>query len=414
MSINTNRILTMILAGGEGKRLMPLTQHRAKPAVPFGGRYRIVDFVLSNFINSGLFKIKILTQYKADSLIRHVTRGYRLNSQFGFFVDIAPAQMRTGPDWYKGSADAIYQNLHAIRDENPQHVCVFGADHIYKMDVRQMLNYHVQKRADVTIAAIPAPIEAAHRFGIIEVDSSWRLVGFEEKPSNPKPMPGDPRRVLVSMGNYIFSTDPLLEEIDRDAHNRESSHDFGKSIVPAMYQDRKVFVYDFNTNAVPGQHERERGYWRDVGDIDSYMEASMDLVSVTPTVDLYNRMWPLHTYSLQGPPAKFVFADERSRRIGLATDSMVSEGCIVSGGHIDRSIISPFVRINSFAQVDECVVFEGAEIGRHARLRRCIVDKFVRIPPHVEVGFDSNLDCERGFTVTPSGITVIPRGLRFD
>jgi glucose-1-phosphate adenylyltransferase len=411
MAINVNNVLTMILAGGEGKRMMPLTLHRAKPAVPFGGRYRLIDFVLSNFINSGFFKIKILTQYKADSLIRHVARGYRLNSQFGFFCDISPAQMRTGPDWYKGSADAIFQNFHAIRDENPAHMCVFGADHIYKMDIRQMLAYHVDKKADATIVAIPMPVQEAHRFGILEVDADWRMVGFEEKPANPKTIPGDPSRVLASMGNYIFRTDALLEEIERDARDPQSAHDFGKSIVPGMMEDRRVFVYDFAANSPPGQPERERGYWRDVGDIEAYFDASMDLVSVQPIVDLYNRLWPLHTYSLQGPPAKFVFADERSRRIGLATDSMVSEGCIVSGGHIDRSIISPFVRINSFSQVSESVIFEGAEIGRHARLRRCIIDKYVRIPAHSEIGYDAMRDLERGFTITDNGVTVVPRGV---
>jgi glucose-1-phosphate adenylyltransferase len=410
MALDLNRVLTMILAGGEGKRMLPLTQHRAKPAVPFGGRYRLIDFVLSNFINSGFFRIKILTQYKADSLIRHVTRGYRLSSQFGFFVDIAPAQMRTGPDWYKGSADAVFQNFHAVTAESPSHMCVFGADHIYKMDIRRMLAYHLEKNADATVAAIPAPIEEAHRFGIVEVDKDWRLVGFQEKPANPKPMPGDPSRALVSMGNYIFRTDPMLEAIERDAHDRQSAHDFGKSILPMMVDDRKVFVYDFASNVVPGQNERERGYWRDVGDVDSYFHASMDLVNVTPIVDLYNRQWPLHTYSLQGPPVKFVFADPTSRRVGIATDSMVCEGSIVSGGHIDRSIIGPFVRINSYAQVDESIIFEGAEIGRHARLRRCIIDKYVKVPPHVEIGYDPTADLQRGFTISDEGVTVAPRG----
>jgi glucose-1-phosphate adenylyltransferase len=414
MSLNVQRVLTMILAGGEGRRLMPLTQHRAKPAVPFGGRYRIVDFVLSNFINSGFFKVKILTQYKADSLIRHVTRGYRLNSQFGFFVDISPAQMRLGPDWYKGSADAIYQNFHAILDENPNYVCVFGSDHIYKMDIRQMLGFHQQTKAHATVAAIPVPVEEASKFGIMEVDKDWRLVGFEEKPAAPKPMPGDPSRALASMGNYIFSTNKLLEEIDRDAQIQGSAHDFGKNIIPSMFQEGKVYVYDFLTNEVPGQAERERGYWRDVGDVDAYYRASMDLVSVTPIIDLYNRLWPIHTHSLQGPPAKFVFSDERSRRIGIATDSMVSEGCIVSGGAIDRSILGPFVRVNSYSQVDETIVFEGAEIGRYARLRRCIVDKFVKIPANCEIGYDPERDKARGFTVTPEGITVVPRGTRVE
>ncbi|MDP8221829.1 MAG: glucose-1-phosphate adenylyltransferase [Candidatus Lernaella stagnicola] len=410
MGINPNRILTMILAGGEGRRLQPLTLHRAKPAVPFGARYRIVDFVLSNFVNSGFYKIKILSQYKSDSLIKHVTRGYRFNSQFGFFIDFVPAQMRKGPDWYKGSADAIFQSLHIITDENPDHVIVFGADHIYKMDVRQMLLFHQAKGADISITAIPVPIEEAHRFGVMEVNKDGRLIGFAEKPHHPAPMPNDPTRALVSMGNYIFNTDTLLEEIERDSKNKDSVHDFGRSIIPLTYKKRKVFVYDFATNVVPGQSEREQGYWRDVGDLDTYFQTSLDLVSVNPVVDLHNREWPIHTYYKQGPPAKFVFADEKSRRVGIATDSLVSEGCIVSGGHIDRTILSPFVRINSYSQVEESVIFEGVDVGRYARIRRAVIDKFVKIPPHMEIGIDHDKDRERGFTVTAGGITVIPRG----
>jgi glucose-1-phosphate adenylyltransferase len=409
MIVDLKRVLTMILAGGEGKRLMPLTMDRAKPAVPFGARYRIIDFVLSNFINSGLMKIKILTQYKADSLIKHVSRGYRLNSQFGFFIDFVPAQMRLGPDWYKGSADAIFQSLHIITDENPEQVVVFGADHIYKMDIRQMLRFHKEKEAEISITAIPVPIEEAHKFGVMDVDEDGRLIGFAEKPANPKHMPGDETRALVSMGNYIFETDVLLDEIHRDSKNAESVHDFGRSIIPSSYQRRRVFVYDFATNVVPGQTERERGYWRDVGDLTTYFNANMDLVSVAPVVDIHNRRWPLHTHYIQGPPAKFVFADEKSRRVGIATDSLVSEGCIVSGGHIDRTIISPFVRINSYSQVEESILLEGVEVGRYAKIRRAIIDKHVKIPPHMEIGFDHAKDQERGFTVTEDGLVVIPR-----
>lgn len=407
-------VLTMILAGGEGKRLMPLTTHRAKPAVPFAGRYRIIDFVLSNFINSGFYKIKILTQYKSDSLNKHIMRGYRFSAQFRHYIEPVPAQMRTGPDWFKGSADAIYQNLNIITDENPEYCCVFGADHIYKMDVRQMLDFHIVKGADATIAAVPVPLEKASAFGVMEVDKDWRLVGFEEKPANPKPMPTDPNMALVSMGNYIFSVESLLEEILADNQNPDSVHDFGKSIIPAMLATRKVFIYDFTSNVVPGMGEKERGYWRDVGDLDSYFETSMDLVNVTPIIDIHNRQWPIHTYTVQGPPAKFVFADERSRRVGLATDSLVSEGVIVSGGHIDRSVISPFVRINSYSEIDECILLEGVDVGRYARLRRCIIDKFVRVPAHMEIGYNHKLDRQRGFTVTESGLTVIPKNTRIE
>ncbi len=407
-------VLTMILAGGEGRRLLPLTIHRAKPAVPFGGRYRIIDFVLSNFINSGFYKVKVLTQYKSDSLNKHIMRGYRFSAQFGSYVEIVPAMMRTGPDWFKGSADAIYQNLQIITDENPNYLCVFGADHIYKMDVRQMLNFHIVKGSEATIAAVPVPIEQASSFGVMEVDKDWRLIGFAEKPKNPKPMPNDPTRALVSMGNYIFSADPLIEEIVTDSRSPESAHDFGKSIIPAMMKTRKMFVYDFAKNVVPGMSESERGYWRDVGDIDAYYQCSMDLVSVSPVVDIHNRQWPIHTYSKQGPPAKFVFADEKSRRLGIATDSLVSEGCIISGGHIDRSILGSFVRINSFSEVTESILFENVDIGRYSRIHRCIIDKNVRVPSHLELGFDHELDRRRGFTVTDDGITVIPKGTRIE
>lgn len=407
-------VLTMILAGGVGQRLLPLTNHHTKPAVPFAGRYRIIDFVLSNFINAGFYKIKLLTQYKSDSLNKHIMRGYRLNAQIHQYIEPVPAQQRLGPDWFKGSADAIYQNLHIVTDENPEYLFVFGADHIYKMDVRQMLNFHIVKGAECTIAALPVPIEQATAFGVMEVDKDWRLIGFEEKPAQPKPMPQNPSKALVSMGNYVFSLDPLVEEIIRDSENPDSAHDFGKSIIPAIFQTRKIFVYDFYKNEVPGMSERERGYWRDVGDIDAYYNSNMDLVSVHPTIDIHNRQWPLHTYMRQGPPAKFVFADEKSRRIGTATDSLVSEGCIVSGGHIDRTILGPFVRINSYAEVDECILFEGVDIGRYARVRRTIIDKLVKVPPHMEIGFDPDLDRRRGFTVTDSGITVIPKNMRID
>ena len=412
--MNGNRlkedVLVMILAGGEGSRLYPLTKHRAKPAVPFGGRYRIIDFVLSNFINSGFYRIKVLTQYKSDSLNRHISRGWRLNAMMGFFIETVPAQMRTGPDWFKGSADAINQNLESITAEMPSHVCVFGADHIYKMDVRQMLNFHIETDADCTIAAIPSAIMNASSFGVIGVDNEWRMIDFAEKPPDPKPMPGDPTKALISMGNYIFKTKILVEAITEDSKNPDSSHDFGKNIIPMLFPTSRVMVYDYARNIVPGMHERERGYWRDVGSIDTYWECSLDLASVSPVLDIHNRHWPVLTHTTPAPPAKFVFADAKTKRIGLATDSLVSEGSIISGGHINRSILSPNVRINSFAQVEESVLFDNVDVGRHSMIRRTIIDKNVQIPPYSQIGYDLEEDRKR-FHVTENGIVVIPKGM---
>jgi glucose-1-phosphate adenylyltransferase len=406
--------LAMILAGGEGRRLDPLTRERAKPAVPFGGRYRIIDFVLSNFANSGLLRMKVLVQYKSESLNTHVQRGWRLTALLNEYVEIVPAQMRVGPKWFEGSADAIYQNLNIITDEEPEFTYVFGADHVYRMDVKQMLDFHVDKRADLTVAAIPIPVAEAHDFGIIEVDNEGRMIGFEEKPkSGAKTVPGDPTRCLASMGNYLFTTDVLVQEIVRDAGDPNSAHDFGKSIVAAMYERKRVFVYDFATNQVPGQSERERGYWRDVGSLDAYYQANLDLVDVDPVFSLYNESWPIFTNQYNAPPAKFVFANEREGRLGRATDSLVSEGCIISGGRVDRSILSPKVRINSYASVEGSILFENVNIGRHCRIRRAIIDKHVDIPAGTSIGYDLDEDRKR-FHVTESGIVVIPKGMRLD
>ena len=405
----TRDVLIMILAGGEGSRLYPLTRHRAKPAVPFAGRYRIIDFVLSNFVNSGFYRIKVLTQYKSDSLNRHISRGWRLNAMLGFFVETVPAQMRTGREWFKGSADAIFQNLESITAENPSHVCVFGADHIYKMDVRQMLDYHMRTGADCTIAAIPYPIDKASEFGIVGVNDGWRMVDFEEKPAQPKSMPGDANRTLVSMGNYIFKISTLIEAIRKDASNPESSHDFGKDIIPMLFPTERVMVYDFSRNKVPNMHEREIGYWRDVGNLDTYWECSMDLVSVSPIADIHNRSWPLLTNTMPAPPAKFVFADQKTKRIGLSTDSLVSEGCIISGGHIDKTILSPNVRINSFSRVEESILFDNVDVGRHVMIRKAIIDKNVRIPPYTQIGYDLEEDGKK-YTISDGGLVVISKG----
>lgn len=406
------RLLAMILAGGEGRRLDPLTRERAKPAVPFGGRYRILDFVLSNFANSGVLKMKVLVQYKSESLNTHVQRAWRLSVFLDQYVEIVPAQMRVGPKWYEGSADAIYQNLNIITDEQPDYTFVFGADNIYRMDVRQMLDYHVERKADLTVAAIPVPVSEASQFGIIEVDAEGRMIGFVEKPkSDPKTMPGDPTRCLASMGNYLFTTDALFREIVRDAGDTNSAHDFGKSIVTEMYKTRPVYVYDFATNVVPGQGEKERGYWRDVGTIDAYYQSNMDLVAVDPIFSLYNDRWPIYTSRYNYPPAKFVFASEAEGRVGRATDSLISEGCIISGGQVHHSILSPKVRVNSFTKVEDCIIFENVNIGRHCRIRRAIIDKHVDIPAGTVIGYDPEAD-RRRFHVTETGIVVIPKGMR--
>ncbi len=408
------KYLAMILAGGEGRRLDPLTRERAKPAVPFGGRYRIIDFVLSNFANSGMLRMKVLVQYKSDSLNTHVQRAWRLTALLNEYVEIVPAQMRVGPKWFEGSADAIYQNLNLITDEEPDYTFVFGADHIYRMDMRQMLAFHQEKEADLTVAAIPIPVEEAHEFGIIEADSDGRMIGFVEKPKTaPKTMPGDATRSLASMGNYLFTTDALVQEIVRDAGDPTSAHDFGKSIVSSMYSRKRVFVYDFAKNEVPGQSEKERGYWRDVGSLDAYFQCNMDLVAVDPIFSLYNSEWPIYTIQHNHPPVKFVFANEKENRVGKATDSLVSEGCIISGGQVSRSILSPRVRINSYSLIEDSILFEDVNVGRYSKIRRCIIDKHVDVPPGTTIGYDPEED-KRRFQVTESGIVIIPKGMRME
>ncbi|PTL79392.1 glucose-1-phosphate adenylyltransferase [Vitiosangium sp. GDMCC 1.1324] len=405
------KLLAMILAGGAGTRLEPLTRERAKPAVPFGGRYRIIDFVLSNFANSGIYRMKVLTQYKSDSLNKHLSRAWRMSAFLGHYVETVPAQMRTGMDWYKGSADAIYQNLNIITDEEPDYIFAFGADHVYRMDCRHMLDFHVERKASCTVAAIPVPIEEGREFGIIDVGPDGRMKGFVEKPRNPPPMPGNPRYCLASMGNYLFSTDSLVKEVVRDAADEASAHDFGKSIISELYKREAVFVYDFAQNVVAGQESKERGYWRDVGNIDTYYQSNMDLVEVDPVFNLYNDRWPIYTQPNNFPPAKFVFADRENNRVGHATDSLVSEGCIISGGHVNRSVLSPKVRVNSFSEVQDSILFENVTIGRRCRIRRAIIDKNVEIPPGMTIGYDLEED-RRRFHVTPGGVVVIPKGMK--
>ena len=402
--------LVMILAGGEGKRLYPLTKDRAKPAVPFGGRYRIIDFVLNNFINSGFYKIKVLTQYKSDSLNKHITRGWALSPFLNQYVDLCPAQMRTGNDWYRGTADAIYQNIFHITDEDPRYVCIFGGDHIYKMKVSQMLDFHKEKKADLSISAIPIPIEESSEFGIMEVDDNWRLVNFVEKPqTKPKSIPGHPELCLASMGNYIFDKEILLDSLNKDANIESSHHDFGKDVIPMMLSEGKnIYVYNFSSNSFPGMAPAEQGYWRDVGSIDAYWQANMDLLAYSPELNLYSKEWPLRTFNYNYPPAKFVW--EEGDRVGMATNSMVSEGCIISGGGLSHCVLSPKVRINSYSSVTDSILMEQVEVGRYSQIRKAIIDKNVVIPPHTKIGFDREEDLKRGFHVSAGGVTVVPKG----
>jgi len=400
----------MVLAGGEGKRLAPLTNDRAKPAVPFGGRYRIIDVVLSNLVNSGLVRIKVLTQYKSASLEEHVARAWRLSPILDNYIETIPAQQRTGLSWFRGSADAVWQCFHVVDDASPDYVVIFGGDHIYKMDVRLMLDRHFESGAHLTVAAIPVPREEAKQFGVIEVDAEGRVVAFVEKSKDPPEIPGRPGWSLASMGNYIFNADALREELVRDQAEDASAHDFGKSILPAMVAaGRKVYAFDFATNLIPG--EGEVPYWRDIGTIQSYFDAHMDLVNIKPEFNLYNPRWPIRTGMSFDPPAKFVFSEHNNARVGIATDSLVSDGCIISGGQIHRSVLSAGVRVNSFASVEQCILLEGVRVGRYARLRKVIIDKGVEIPQGLQIGFDPEEDKKR-FHVSEEGIVVIPKRAR--
>jgi glucose-1-phosphate adenylyltransferase len=399
-------VLGMVLAGGVGSRLMPLTRDRTKPAVPFGGQYRLIDFVLSNLVNAGLRKAVVLTQYLSHSLDRHLAQTWRLSPLLGNYVVTVPAQMRTGRRWFAGSADAIYQNLNILGDERPDIVAVFGADHIYRMDVEQMLDQHLESGAGVTVAGIPVPIEEAPAFGIIDADASGRIRSFLEKPESPPAMPDDPTRAFASMGNYIFNASVLREAVTEDAANEDSSHDMGGNIIPMLVDLDQAWVYNFGKNVVPGQQERERGYWRDVGSLDAYHQASMDLVTIDPTFNLYNPRWPVLTWHYPHPPAKFVH--EAGERSGRAFNSIVSSGVIVSGGTVRRSVLSPQVRINSFSTIEDSVLFDSVDIGRGATVRRAIIDKNVRVPPGEEIGVDLERDRER-FTVSDGGVVVVAK-----
>jgi len=406
------RVLGLILAGGKGVRLEPLTRDRAKPAVPFGGVYRIIDFTLSNCINSGLRQILVLTQYKAASLDRHINLGWRfLCRELDEFVDILPPQQRIDEHWYQGTADAVYQNIYNIEQYNPDYILILSGDHIYKMDYAELIREHMHAEADVTIGCIPVPIPEGDQFGIMHIDSQHRVLDFKEKPKNPDPMPDDPTRCLASMGIYVFNANFLFEQLCRDATQPDSHHDFGKNIIPSLLGTHSVRAFPFRDKNTG--HSR---YWRDVGTLDAYYEANMDLVAVHPELNLYDQSWPIRTYQPQSPPPKFVFADAAAAvpRVGQALDSMVGTGSILSGGHVQRSILSPNVRVNSWATVEDSILFDGVDIGRHARVRRAIIDKGVSVPERMEIGFDLEQDRARGFTVTESGIVVIAKTDGFD
>jgi glucose-1-phosphate adenylyltransferase len=401
-------VFGIVLAGGEGKRLAPLTHDRAKPAVPFGGNYRLIDFALSNLVNAGYLKIAVLTQYKSHSLDRHVTTTWRLSPLLGNYVTPVPAQMRRGPHWFAGSADAIYQNLNMIYDERPDYVCVFGADHIYRMDPRQMVAQHIEGGAGVTVAAIRVPIEQASEFGVIETAADGETISaFREKPSDPVGLADSPGEVFASMGNYVFTTKTLVEAVTADAADDDSAHDLGGSIIPAMVEQGKAQVYDFSRNEVPGAQPRERSYWRDVGTLDAFYEAHMDLISVDPIFNLYNREWPILTWPEPMPPAKFVFEDPG--RTGHALDSMVCAGVVISGATARRSVLSPGVHLHSYGEVEGSILMHGVDVGRSAIVRNAIVDKNVQILDGARVGVDPDED-RRRFVVSAGGIVVIRKG----
>jgi glucose-1-phosphate adenylyltransferase len=394
-------ILVILLAGGAGERLYPLTKERAKPAVYFGGPYRIIDFTLSNCINSGLRRIFIATQYKSLSLNRHIRMGWNVVSEeLGEFIEILPPQKRVGEHWYLGTADAVFQNLYSIDREAPSHVIVLSGDHVYKMDYSKMLRFHIERNADATLAAIEVPLADSNRFGIVSIDGSDRVIGFQEKPEHPVPVPGAPDVALASMGIYIFKADVLVRALEDDAIRADSQHDFGRNIIPPLFNSAPVFAYRFYD-----ENKKASKYWRDIGTLDAYFEASMDLCQVNPEFNLYDPEWPLRTYQPQAPPAKFVFAEE-GRRCGQALDSVISGGCIVSGSRVIGSILCPNVRVHSFCDIEQTILMPGVRVGRHARLRRAIIDRDVLVPRGALIGFDLEED-RRRHTVTDGGIVIV-------
>lgn len=404
VSLLTKNTFAMILAGGRGSRLGPLTDWRAKPAVPFGGKFRIIDFPLSNCINSGVRRIGVATQYKAHSLLQHLQRGWSfLAGQFKESIELLPAQQRQGESWYKGTADAVFQNLDIIRDYGPEFILILAGDHIYKMDYGKMIAQHVQLQADMTVACLDVPLADAKAFGVMAVNTEQRVVEFVEKPSNPAPISGDPARALASMGIYVFNAAFLYEQLKRDADEPKSSHDFGKDIIPYLVHRYRVYAHRFSDSCVSSEGN-QAPYWRDVGTIDSYWEANMELCRVTPDLNMYDSEWPIWTYQEQLPPAKFVFDDEARR--GMAVDSLVSGGCIISGGSIRRSLLFSNVRVSSHSMIEDSVILPDVHIGQHVRLRKVVVDKRARVPDGLEVGYDRRKDKQR-FHVTDNGVTLV-------
>jgi glucose-1-phosphate adenylyltransferase len=403
-------VLTVILAGGRGTRLEPLTRERAKPAVPFGGAYRIIDFTLSNCVNSGLRRVQVLTQFKSQSLDRHIRRGWNfLSPELGEAVEVLPPQQRIDENWYKGTADAIYQNIYTLERQTGERMLILAGDHIYKMDYAEMLDAHLESGAELTVGAIPVPLAECNQFGILDVDADHRIIGFKEKPETTDPMPGDPHHALGSMGIYVFERDVLFEQLMVDAGQPDSGHDFGKDIIPAMVRaGHKVQAFRFRD-----RNGKPNPYWRDVGTLDAYYQASMDLVAAEPVLNLYDATWPIRTLQPQAPPPKFVHSADgpigQARR-GEAVDSVVAAGCIVSGGQVRRSILSTGVRVNSYAVVDDSILFDGVDVGRYCRVRHAIIDKGVKLPPYTVIGHDPEFDRRRGFTITANGVVVVAKG----
>lgn len=401
------KVLALVLAGGEGTRLYPLTKERAKPAVPFGGKYRIVDFVLSNLVNSGIYSIYVVVQFRSQSLLQHLSDGWQFGSLLkNDFIVPVPAQMRSeGKDWYRGTADAIHQNINLIEQSAPNVVAVFGADHIYRMNIRDMIEFHEQKRAHITVAAIPTEKKYASEFGVIETTRGGRIIGFHEKKADAPTLPDDPDRVYASMGNYVFSTDMLLKLVEEDQEDPNSSHDFGRDILPKAIGRAEMFAYDFMTNKIPGEPADKLPYWRDVGTLDAYFEANMDIRAINPALNLFNRNWPLRTAGYSDPPTKFAF-DEEDRR-GQAVDLVLAGGSIISGGIVRNSVVGRHVYVHAHAELDNCIVFDYCDIGRKAKLRNCILEKNVRIPEGAVIGYDLDADRKAGYFVTDNGLVVV-------
>lgn len=409
-----DNVLTFVLAIGKCKKIYPLSKERSKAAIPFGSKYRIIDFVLSNFINSEMYKIKLLTQYRSETLTRHLSLAWNMSNILRHYIDSVPPQMKTGNNLYSGSAEAIFQNLNFLYDEKFSRVCIFDTNHIFKMDVKQFLNFHDQKRADISIVTVPVPIKNASDYTIVNVDDNFQVIEIEKHPKNPKHIPGNRSMALGTIGSSVFNKDVLIESVTNcNNFSYKKNYSINKDIIPELINSYRVFAYNLYDNVIPGMSEDERKYCIRVNSLDTYWEANMDLVSISPKLNIYNALWPIRTHINPLPPVKFVFSNLSKGRIGMSTNSLISEGCIISGGKVNNSILSPNVRVNSFSDVEESILFEGVEVGRYAKVKRAIIDKNVKIPPGMKIGFDLEKDRKR-FHVTPSGIVVIPKNSVFD